>query len=42
MVTTDVAHQQEESVRTGQAIVIQVLVEELYTKRGILYIVLNL
>ena len=38
MVATDVVHRQEkESFRTGQAIVIQVLAEELYTKRGLLY-----
>lgn len=39
MVTTDVAHWQEkESYRTGQAIVIYFLVEELHTKRGTIYI----
>lgn len=42
MYTTDVAFWQEKSFRAGQAIVIQVVVKELYTKRGFLNIIFNL
>lgn len=42
MYTTDVAYWQERSFRGGQAIVIQVLVEDLYTKRGFFNIIFHL